>query len=81
MPKSAGFSLPLTKDRGYKEFTEHISNMVSNISISIEGSTECVADVTGSVTELAEDVKVVSNEMLENKRIADKLYNETEKFV
>lgn len=64
-----------------KDLMDHINEMVSNISIAIEASTECVGDATVNITSLAEDVKGVSSEMDENKNIADILYGETEKFV
>lgn len=64
-----------------KELMNHINDMVASISNSIEASTECVADATANITTLAEDVKGVSVEMMENKSIADKLYAETERFV
>ena len=64
-----------------KELVDHINDMVCRISTSIEGSTQCVADVTNNATMLADDVKGVSQEMIENQTIADRLYSETEKFV
>jgi hypothetical protein len=55
--------------------------MLSKISTSIEGSAQCVADVSVNATSLADDVNGVSREMIENQDIADKLYLETEKFM
>lgn len=64
-----------------KQLIDRVSNMVSDISVSIENSTQCVTDVTMNTAVLADDVKGVASEMVENKNIADKLYSETEKFV
>ena len=64
-----------------KQLVDTINGTVANIAIAIEGSAECVTDVAGNAATLAEDVKVVADEMKENKIIADELYSETERFV
>ena len=63
-----------------KNLIENINGTVSDISVAIEGSAECVSDAAANTATLAEDVKVVADEMGENKVIADELYSETEKF-
>ena len=64
-----------------KKLVDSINGTVSGIATAIEGSTECVADTATHTAVLAEDIKVVADEMNENKVIADELYAETEKFV
>lgn len=64
-----------------KNLIDRINDMVSGISVSIENSAQCVTDVTANTSLLANDVKHVASEMVENKNIADKLYSETEKFI
>lgn len=64
-----------------KKLVDTINGTVSGIATAIEGSTECVADTAAHTAVLAEDIKVVADEMNENKVIADELYAETEKFV
>ena len=64
-----------------KKLVDTINGTVSGIATAIEGSTECVADTATHTAVLAEDIKVVADEMNENKVIADELYAETEKFV
>ena len=64
-----------------KKLVDTINGTVSGIATAIEGSTDCVADTATHTAMLAEDIKVVADEMSENKVIADELYSETEKFV
>ena len=64
-----------------KRLVDSINGTVSGIATAIEGSTDCVADTATHTAVLAEDIKVVADEMNENKVIADELYAETEKFV
>ena len=64
-----------------KKLVDNINGTVSGIATAIEGSTDCVADTATHTAVLAEDIKVVADEMNENKVIADELYAETEKFV
>ena len=64
-----------------KQLVDNINETVSNIAVAIEGSAECVTDAATNTATLAEDVKVVADEMQENKTIADALYAETERFV
>lgn len=64
-----------------KQLVDNINETVSNIAVAIEGSAECVTDAATNTATLAEDVKVVADEMKENKIIADALYSETERFV
>ena len=64
-----------------KELVARINEMVSDISVAIDGSAQCVTGVANNALLLVDDVKVVSDEMVENKSIADKLYSEIEKFV
>lgn len=64
-----------------KKLVDTINGTVSGIATAIEGSTDCVADTATHTAMLAEDIKVVADEMNENKVIADELYAETEKFV
>ena len=63
-----------------KLLVDTINGTVSDIATAIEGSAECVSDAAANTAMLAEDVKVVADEMGENKVIADELYSETEKF-
>jgi hypothetical protein len=63
-----------------KQLVENINDTISNIAIAIESSAQCVTDAATNTATLAEDVKVVADEMNENRVIADKLYSETEKF-
>lgn len=62
------------------QLVENINDTISNIAIAIESSAQCVTDAATNTATLAEDVKVVADEMNENRVIADKLYSETEKF-
>lgn len=64
-----------------KRLVDNINETISNIAVAIEGSAECVTDAATNTATLAEDVKVVADEMTENKTIADALYAETERFV
>ena len=64
-----------------KKLVDSINQTVSDISVAIDGSAECVADAATNTASLAEDVKAVADEMGENKVIADELFAETEKFV
>lgn len=64
-----------------KELVARINEMVSDISVAIDGSAQCVTGVANNAMVLVDDVKVVSDEMVANKNIADKLYSEIEKFV
>lgn len=64
-----------------KCLVDNINETISNIAIAIEGSAECVTDAATNTATLAEDVKVVADEMKENKTIAEALYAETERFV
>ena len=64
-----------------KALVARINEMVSDISVAIDGSAQCVTGVANNAMLLVDDVKVVSDEMVENKGIADKLYSEIEKFV
>lgn len=64
-----------------KNLIDNINGTVSDIATAIEGSAECVSDAATNTAMLAEDVKVVADEMGENKVIADELYAETERFV
>ncbi len=64
-----------------KNLVDNINQTVSNISTAIENSALCVTDAATNTAALADDVKVVADEMNENKVIADELYSETEKFV
>ncbi len=63
------------------QLVDDITHTVSNITTAIEGSAECVTDVTGRANTLAEDIKAVSDEMEDNKAIADELHSETERFI
>ena len=62
------------------QLVENINGTISNIAVAIESSAQCVTDAATNTATLAEDVKVVADEMNENRVIADKLYSETEKF-
>ena len=64
-----------------KRLVDNINETISNIAIAIEGSAECVTDAATNTATLAEDVKVVADEMKENKTIAEALFAETERFV
>ena len=64
-----------------KKLVDNINETISNIAVAIEGSAECVTDAATNTATLAEDVKVVADEMKENKTIAEALYAETERFV
>ena len=64
-----------------KKLVDNINETISNIAIAIEGSAECVTDAATNTATLAEDVKVVADEMKENKTIAEALFAETERFV
>ena len=64
-----------------KKLVDNINQTVSNIATAIEGSAECVTDAATNTAVLAQDVKVVAEEMNENKVIADELFSETERFV
>ena len=64
-----------------KKLVDNINQTVSNIATAIENSALCVSDAATNTAVLAEDVKVVADEMNENKVIADELYSETERFV
>lgn len=64
-----------------KKLVDNINETISNIAVAIEGSAECVTDAATNTATLAEDVKAVADEMMENKTIAEALYAETERFV
>jgi len=64
-----------------KRLVDNINETISNIAVAIEGSAECVTDAATNTATLAEDVKAVADEMMENKTIAEALYAETERFV
>ena len=64
-----------------KKLVNNINETISNIAVAIEGSAECVTDAATNTATLAEDVKVVADEMMENKTIAEALFAETERFV
>jgi len=64
-----------------KHLVDKINETISNIAVAIEGSAECVTDAATNTATLAEDVKAVADEMMENKTIAEALYAETERFV
>ena len=64
-----------------KKLVDGINETVSNIAVAIEGSAECVTDAATNTAVLAEDVKVVAEEMQENKNIANELHAETERFI
>lgn len=60
---------------------EEINQTVNGIAIAIEESAKSVSDVTEHANVLVEDVNAVTNEMGENKAIAEALHAETERFV
>ena len=64
-----------------KQLVDNINGTISNIATAVEGSAECVTDAATNTAVLAEDVKVVADEMNQNKIIADELYSETERFI
>ena len=64
-----------------KELIDSINETISNISVAVDSSAECVVDAATNTASLAEDVQEVANRMEENKVIADELHSETEKFV
>ena len=70
-----------TMSEQLRKLVDHINETVSNIAVAIEGSAECVTDAATNTAGLAEDVKIVADEMQENKNIADALYAQTERFV
>lgn len=58
-----------------------ITETVDGIAVAIEESATSVADVTDHANSLVLDINAVSGEMDENRKIADALYAETERFV
>ncbi len=58
-----------------------ITETVDGIAVAIEESATSVADVTDHANSLVMDINAVSGEMDENRKIADALYAETERFV
>lgn len=58
-----------------------ITETVDGIAVAIEESATSVADVTDHANGLVVDINAVSEEMEENRKIADALYAETERFV
>ena len=60
---------------------DEINQTVTGIATAIEESTESVTDVTEHANALVEDISAVTNEMGENKAIAEVLHAETERFV
>ena len=64
-----------------KKLVDNINGTVSGIASVVENSAECVIDAAGNTAALAEDIKAVTDEMDDNKVIADELYTETAKFI
>ncbi len=60
---------------------DDINGTVSGITTAIEESTKSVTDVTEHTNSLVEDINTVTDEMGENKAIAEVLHAETERFV
>lgn len=60
---------------------DDINETVSGIAVAIEESAQSVNDVTGHTNGLVEDINMVTDEMGENKAVADVLHAETERFI
>ena len=63
------------------QLVDEINETVSGIAVAIDESAESVNDVTGHTNALVEDINTVTNEMGENKAVAEALHAETERFV
>lgn len=64
-----------------KDLIDGITRTVSGIAKAMEESSECVTDVAGNATGLAEDMQAVAERMEENKAIAEELHDETAGFI
>ena len=60
---------------------DNITNTMGRIAEAIEVSSECVTQVAGNTSVLAEDMQVVTDRMEENKMIADEMQEETARFI
>lgn len=64
-----------------KSLIENITRTMGGIAEAIEASSECVTQVAGNTSVLAEDMQVVTERMEENKMIAEEMQEETAKFM
>ena len=64
-----------------KVLIDKISTTMEGIAESVETSSECVTQVAGNSSVLAEDMQIVAERMEENKMIADEMKAETERFL
>lgn len=64
-----------------KHMVDEINETVSGIATAIDESAESVNDVTGHTNALVGDINTVTDDMVENKAVAEMLHAETERFV
>ena len=63
------------------QLVNEINQTVNGIATAIDESAKSVSDVTEHTNALVEDINTVTDEMGENKAIADVLHAETERFI
>lgn len=63
-----------------KWLVDDITKTVGGITTAIEENTKSVANVTESANTLSGDIKVIADEMNDNKAISELLHHETKKF-
>lgn len=64
-----------------KTLIDNITGTMEGIADAIEVSSECVTQVAGNTSVLAEDMQVVTERMEENRVIAEEMKEETSRFV